>query len=81
MRVPISPQPHQHLPDDNDEDDEGEVCYPSEREVVYHHGSDFHFPNDEWCWASLRAQLVKNLPAMQETSIRFLGQENPLEKG
>ena len=27
------------------------------------------------------AQLVKNLPAMQETPIRFLGQENPLEKG
>ena len=27
------------------------------------------------------AQLVKNLPAMQETMVRFLGQENPLEKG
>ena len=32
-------------------------------------------------WASLIAQLVKNLPAMQETSVRFLGQEDPLEKG
>ena len=31
-------------------------------------------------WASLIAQLVKNLPAMQETLIRFLGQEDPLEK-
>ena len=31
--------------------------------------------------ASLIAQLVKNPPAMQETLIRFLGQENPLEKG
>ena len=31
--------------------------------------------------ASLVAQLVKNLPAMQETSIWFLGQENTLEKG
>ena len=31
--------------------------------------------------ASLIAQLVKNLPAMQETSARFLGQEDPLEKG
>ena len=31
--------------------------------------------------ASLIAQLVKNLPAMQETSVRFLGQEDPLEKG
>ena len=27
------------------------------------------------------AQLVKNLPAMQETPIRFLSQEDPLEKG
>ena len=27
------------------------------------------------------AQLVKNPPAMQETLVRFLGQEDPLEKG
>ena len=32
-------------------------------------------------WASLIAQLVKNPPAMQETLVRFLGQEDPLEKG
>ena len=31
--------------------------------------------------ASLIAQLVKNLPAMQETLVGFLGQEDPLEKG
>ena len=31
--------------------------------------------------ASLIAQLVKNLPAMQETPVRFLGQKDPLEKG
>ena len=30
--------------------------------------------------ASLIAQLVKNLPAVQETLIRFLGLEDPLEK-
>ena len=30
--------------------------------------------------ASLVAQLVKNLPAMQETWVRFLGWEEPLEK-
>ena len=30
---------------------------------------------------SSRAQLVKNPPAMQETLVRFLGQEDPLEKG
>ena len=27
------------------------------------------------------AQTVKNLPAMQETQIQSLGQEDPLEKG
>ena len=27
------------------------------------------------------AQLVKNLPAMQETPVLFLGPEDPLEKG
>ena len=32
-------------------------------------------------WASLVAQLVKNLPAIQETGVQFLGWENPLEKG
>ena len=31
--------------------------------------------------ASLVAQLVKNLPAMQETPVQFLGWEDPLEKG
>ena len=27
------------------------------------------------------AQMVKNLPEMQETWVRFLGREDPLEKG
>ena len=31
--------------------------------------------------ASLVAQIIKNLPAMQETLVRFLAQEDPLEKG
>ena len=30
---------------------------------------------------SLVAQLVKNPPAMQETLVRLLGREDPLEKG
>ena len=30
--------------------------------------------------ASLVAQIVKNLPAMQETWVKSLGQEEPLEK-
>ena len=33
--------------------------------------SDFTFPDSS----------VKNPPAMQETPVRFLGQEDPLEKG
>ena len=32
-------------------------------------------------WASLVAQTVKNLPAMQETWVLSLGWEDPLEKG
>ena len=32
-------------------------------------------------WASLVAQMVKNLPAMQETQVQFLGWEDALEKG
>ena len=31
-------------------------------------------------WASLVAQLVKNTPALQETWVRFLDWEDPLEK-
>ena len=31
--------------------------------------------------ASLVAQTVKNLPAVQETQVRSLGGEDPLEKG
>ena len=30
---------------------------------------------------SLVARMVRNLPAMQETQVRSLGQEHPLEKG
>ena len=31
--------------------------------------------------ASLVAQMVKSLPSMQETQVRSLGREDPLEKG
>ena len=31
-------------------------------------------------WASLVAQMLENLPAMQETQVRSLGQEDPLVK-
>ena len=35
----------------------------------------------QYSWASLVAQLVKNLPAMRETWVQFLGWEDPLEEG
>ena len=35
----------------------------------------------QYSWASLVAQLLKNLPAMQETWVGSLGWEDPLEKG
>ena len=35
----------------------------------------------KYSWASLVAQLVKNLPAMRETWVLSLGWEDPLEKG
>ena len=35
---------------------------------------------DEVNWASLVAQLVKNLPVMQETRVQFLDGEDCLEK-
>ena len=34
----------------------------------------------QYSWASLRAQLVKNPPTRQETWVRSLGWEDPLEK-
>ena len=34
-----------------------------------------------YVWASLIAQLVKNLLVMQDSPVRFLGWEDPLEKG
>ena len=32
-------------------------------------------------WASLAAQLVKNMPTRQETWVQSLGWDDPLEKG
>ena len=32
-------------------------------------------------WASLVAQMAKNLPAMHKTQVQSLGWEDPLEKG
>ena len=35
----------------------------------------------QYTWASLLAQMVKNLPSMQETWVRSLSWEDALEKG
>ena len=35
----------------------------------------------QYSWASLVAKLVKKPPAMKETLVGLLGQEDPLEKG
>ena len=35
----------------------------------------------QYFWAPLVAQLIKNLPAMQETWVQSLGWEDPLENG
>ena len=58
----------------------GEGLAGYSEEVVYNFkfGEDSHA---DLTWASLIAQLVKNPPAMQETPVRFLDQEDPLEKG
>ena len=49
----------------------------SSKESVFKAGDtrDHHI-----AWAALVAQLVKNLPVMQETQVRSLGQEDPLEE-
>ena len=46
-------------------------------ELLSRHFTSIHFSNP---WASLVAQMVKNPPAIQETWVQFLGQEDPLEK-
>ena len=42
-------------------------------------GEGISYP-PQYSWISLVAHMVKNLPAMQETWVRCLGQEDHLEK-
>ena len=44
------------------------------------HGEGIGYPL-QYSWASLLAQSIKNLPAMQETWIQSLGWVDPLEEG
>ena len=50
------------------------IMFPSLYSWVYFLNWNEHF-------AFLVAQAVKNLPAMQETQVQSLGQEDPKEKG
>ena len=43
-------------------------------------GRSMFVPSDLLYWASLVAQIVKNPPAIQETQVQSLGQEDTLEK-
>ena len=43
--------------------------------------TSLYLPSEHLIRASLVAQMVKNLPAMQETQVRSLGWEDPLDTG
>ena len=65
-------------------------CFLSSQHVMFHSssipglgkspGEGIGYPL-QYSWASLVAQTVRNLPAMQETWVRSLDWEDPLEKG
>ena len=47
---------------------------------INYHKINYYIAQNREYRASLLAQTVKRLPAMQETWVRSLGQEDPLEK-
>ena len=49
-------------------------------EAVYQ-SFDYEYMGEMSKRSSLVAQMVKNLPATQETQVQSLGQEDPIEKG
>ena len=49
--------------------------------LKYSSSFDSYIGSHIYLWTSLVAQLVKNLPAMQETPVGFLGREDLMEKG
>ena len=50
------------------------------KKVLNHDQIFVKLPIPHKCIPSLVAQLVKNLPVMQETWVRFLAWEDPLQK-
>ena len=55
-----------------------EIWFDSWVRKIRREGIDYPL---QYSWTSFVAQLVKNLPAMQETWVQSLGWEDPLEKG
>ena len=55
-----------------------ERTFPSSKKVLLD-GADL-LNEDNIIWASLVAQMVKNLLAMHETWVRSMGWKDPLEK-
>ena len=49
--------------------------------ILIHMGLPWWLVIKNMPWASLVAQTVKNLPAVQDTRVWYLGQEDPIEKG
>ena len=49
--------------------------------IYTHTHTHTHTHIQDFLWASLVAQMVKNLLEMWETQIQSLNQEDPLEKG
>ena len=56
----------------------GNIMFPYKQRFVLFLGLELYLGHG---WASLVAQLVKNLPAMGEIWVQSLGWEDPLEKG
>ena len=56
------------------------MIFPQDTNLILLTQRSVEWASDSPMWASLIAQLVNHLPTMQETWVRFLGQEDPMEK-
>ena len=55
------------------------LSFPRKLSICYRCSNIFAWKSAKW--ASLVAQTVKYLPAVQKTQVQSLGREDPLEKG
>ena len=56
------------------------VFWPGEFHGLYSSWGHKEWDTTEWLWDFPVAQMVKNLPAIQESWVQSLGQEDPLQK-